>query len=246
MTAAVFSWSSPEAQLPEVAGTKVATLVRLAARGFRVPTGFVLTTGARSDGQWRQEVTEAYRALGGPSVAVRSSATDEDLPGRSAAGLYRTVLDVTGTADVLAAVQECLLSADSAHRQAYGTRGTDERMAVGVMVMVRPDVSGVAFSTDPLGSGSLVIEAVRGPLEPLVSGRVVPHHVALDATDAVVVDEPGDDGPGVLDLRTARAVARLVRAVAAELGGDVDVEWALDDEGLAVLQARPALVLGAG
>lgn len=243
MTAAVLSWAAPEVLLPAVAGTKVATLARLHQRGFRVPSGFVLVTTGASRDQWRQEVAVAYQALGGPPVAVRSSATDEDLPGRSAAGLYRSVLDVTGTADVLAAVEQCLASGDSAHRRAYGERATDAGMAVGVMAMVRPIVSGVAFSNDPLGSGALVVEAVRGPLEPLVSGRVVPHHVALDATDMVVVDEPGDDGPGVLDVVTTPAVARLTRAVAVELGCDVDVEWALDNDGIVVLQARPALVV---
>lgn len=239
MTALVLSWDAPPALLPAVAGTKMSTIARLHQRGFRVPPGFTVTTAVNTaDDRWREAVARAYHALGSPLVAVRSSATDEDRPGRSAAGMYRTVLNVQGTAAHLAAAEESLASATSPHRSAYAGGRPAAGMAVGVMTMVRALVSGVAFSADPLGSGHLVVEAVHGPLEPLVSGLVVPHHLTLDSTDAVIVDEAGDDG-AVLNLETARCVSRLTRAIAAELAADVDVEWAVDDAGVSILQARP-------
>lgn len=230
--------TDPAACDPWRTGGKMAVLARLRQLGCAVPDGFTLTVAGHRDPCWREAVMRAYADLGGPPVAVRSSATDEDLAGHTAAGLYETVLDVVGADALLAAVGICLVAADSAHRRAYTGTGP-AGMAVGVQRMVRPVLAGVAFSRDPLGTGRLVVEAVPGPLAPLVSGQVVPHHVALDPSGRVEVDEPGEHGP-VLDLDSLLVVRELTLALEVELAHPVDVEWALDTERLWVLQCRDA------
>ena len=90
-------------------GGKAAGLGRLIAAGERVPEGFCLTTEAYEAGRIpRDEVAAAYAALGDDvPVAVRSSATAEDLPEASFAGQQDTILDVTGLDDLLAAIETC-------------------------------------------------------------------------------------------------------------------------------------------
>lgn len=241
MTPSVLGLDAPGCVEAGLSGSKMSVLAALKQRGFAVPPGFVVTSQQPGFDPPRAAIATAYRRLGEPAVAVRSSALDEDLPGRSAAGMYQTVLDVVGVGDVLDCVVSCLASAGSAHRTAYA-KTSEAAMAVGVMRMVHPSTSGVAFSQDPLGSGHLVVESVRGPLGPLVNGRVVPHHVVVDANGRVVLDEPGDDAPGELAGPELAAVAALTRRVAALLRVDVDVEWAIAAGELWVLQARPALL----
>ena len=72
---------------------------------------------------------------------------------------------------------------------------------------------------------------------------MIPQHLALDASGAVVADEGGDDDPDVLDRATG-VLSGLTRRIADELGTSTDVEGALDDGGLTVLQARPTLIAG--
>jgi rifampicin phosphotransferase len=238
---------------PVLVGHKLANLSRLRAAGFRTPAGFAVPTSvfarAGTTGDLptavRDEVSDAYRQLvarrpADPAVAVRSSGTDEDVPGRTAAGLYLTELDVVGPHAVHAAILRCWESARSDHLATY--RGEPVRqagLAVGVLEMIRPAWSGVTFSDDPLGSGRVVTEAVTGPLHPLVSGVVVPEHIETDRAGRPVRRWPGDHG-AMLDADRLEALVALCLRVADEFGHPVDVEWAWDDDGVVLLQSRAA------
>ncbi|GGN09807.1 pyruvate, phosphate dikinase [Lentzea pudingi] len=200
-------------------GGKGASLARLVRGGLPVPDGFHLTTRAYRE-KSMEGVLEAFRALGGP-VAVRSSATAEDLPGLSFAGQHDTVLDVTEDG-LFDAVLRCWDSLRSERAVAYREHNgvTSAEMAVVVQRMVPAEMSGVLFTADPLtGRAEPVINAVRGLGESLVSGAENP-----------VGDLPGD---------LMASLVALGERIEALYGTPMDVEWAFAGGEVQILQARP-------
>src|SRR5262245_395960 len=130
-------------------------------------------------------IREAYAPLAGP-VAVRSSATAEDLPDLSFAGQQDTFLNVVGADAVLTAVVNCWSSLWTARAIGYRLRNAIPQTGAAVAVVVQPmvpgEVSGVLFTANPL-SGLLsqtVIDATFGLGEALVSGQVEPDHFEYD------------------------------------------------------------------
>jgi phosphohistidine swiveling domain-containing protein len=193
----------------------------------------------------REEITSAYHRLGAGVVAVRSSATAEDLPGHSFAGQYETILGVTSQEECLDAVKRCWASLWTERAYEYRRRnGIDHgqvEMAVIVQEQIEPDAAGVAFSLDPIkGSRSrIVIEACAGLGEALVSGRVQPDRFILRKKDlGLIRQEMSGDEPS-MDLRSAQRLARCVRRIERKLGNPQDVEWAIRDGRIWFLQARP-------
>ena len=182
-------WVRPLAEVGRddlaVAGGKGANLGELVRAGVRVPPGFVLTTDAHAEAgrdgpipaDIEQAILTAYADLGGGPVAVRSSATAEDLPGAAFAGQQDTFLDVEGEPALLDAVQKCWASLWSERATAYRQRrGIDDaavRMAVVVQRMVPAEVAGVAFTANPVTGvrTEIVIDAGLGLGEAVVSGR---------------------------------------------------------------------------
>jgi pyruvate,water dikinase len=242
------------ADLPvEQLGSKAATLARLAAAGFPVPPGLVITTGAGPlpASQLAGPVRAGLESLGLPAssrYAVRSSAAAEDLPGISYAGQYETFLDVPVDA-VINAVDRCRQAAASARVAAYRAgRGDTTPTETGIEVLVQPMVhalaAGVAFTANPLTGdrNETIVTAVRGLGERLVSGQAVGDEWSIrghTATPRRVTETP-------ITAEQAVAVADLARRVQAELGGPQDIEWALDADatrGLMLLQARPMTAL---
>lgn len=253
MTPLTVQIDDPRAADPRLAGTKMAALAALRQAGLPVPDGFVLTTEA-SAGQPGTAVTAAleaaYAALcrraGSPAlaVAVRSSATTEDLPGRSAAGIYRTELNVVGAAALLAAVERCWASAASPAASSYWReRAGETRMALGVLPMLRPAAAGVVSSVDPVSGDedTAVVEAVPGLGDALVSGTATPEHHTVDRPRRAVRDScPGDHGTVLTPAALIRLLDLLER-VEAVLSRPVELEWALPalDVAPTLLQARP-------
>jgi pyruvate,water dikinase len=179
---------------------------------------------------------------------VRSSATLEDLAGRSFAGVYETFLDVVGEQAVLERVVESWQSAAGTVAASYleqaDLAGETPGMAVIVQRMVAATAAGVAFSVDPVSptSGEVVVEAVAGLGDRLVAGHVTPWRAFVGVDDAVRTEAPTseDSGPPPLTEEQWRRIARLAREVAETFGGPQDVEWAADGEGRVwLLQARP-------
>jgi pyruvate,water dikinase len=177
---------------PAMSGAKAATLAALAARGFPVPAGFVVTTAACErilttiddavedlprvelpDDVWAGMVS-GLRQLDGGAVAVRSSGTAEDLPDASYAGQYETVLGVSGPDEVAQAVRRCLASAYSARVRAYSGSHRDP-MAVLIQRLVPAEAAGVVFTANPVtGDREILVSAVRGMGDRLVSGEATP------------------------------------------------------------------------
>ena len=139
-----------------------------------------------------QEVRRAYASLGRPPVAVRSSATAEDLPDLSFAGQQDTYLHIIGDEALLTAIINCWGSLWTARAIGYRARnGIDQQsvaLAVVVQEMVPSAASGVLFTANPLSGkrSELVIDAIFGLGEALVSGQVEPDHYVVDAQGRII------------------------------------------------------------
>lgn len=164
-------------------------------------------------------VADAYREIGQGPVAVRSSATAEDLAEASFAGQQDTYLNVQGEAEVVRAVQNCWASLYGAHAVHYrvtaGFGQSAVRMAVVVQHMVQADRSGVMFTLNPVTNDNtqVLIEAVYGLGEACVSGIVTP--------DMYIVDK---DSGTVLDRQVQPQKRQLVRCTVATPSGEFN-EW---------------------
>ncbi|HEV8596833.1 MAG TPA: PEP/pyruvate-binding domain-containing protein [Candidatus Dormibacteraeota bacterium] len=228
-------------------GTKAANLADLLRAGFPVPRGVVLTpdafgpTGGLTAEAERALVAE-LAAFGDGPLAVRSSGVAEDRPEASFAGQYETVLDVRGMSAVLDAVRRCRKSAQASRVGEYAaTRGEHGgELAVLIQTLVPADTAGVAFTAHPVTGArdAVVVTAVRGLGERLVSGRATPDECTV--TDAGVVCRFVESA---IDERGAAAVARLARRVEQHFGLPQDIEWASVGEALYLLQARPMTAL---
>jgi pyruvate,water dikinase len=274
-------------------GGKAASLGELLRAGLPVPPGYVITTEAFGrfmalagmpvdapappDARSRivatavpvaleSEILAAHRALFDEHarVAVRSSATSEDLAQASFAGQHATYYYVDA-ASLLKFVRDCWASLYSDAALAYrAAAGADPqpRMAVIVQRLVPSHISGVAFTADPVGDdATLVIESAWGMGAAIVDGRVTPDRYRLRRDDLGIRDrriaekrvlvpaEPrggrlqpvpgGERHQPTLSDAQAREVARLALRCETELGGPQDVEWAIADGQVYVLQSRP-------
>ena len=219
----------------------------------------------------RDAVRRAYAELGGTDqpVAVRSSATAEDLPGMSFAGQQETYLNVSGAGPVLDAVRRCWASLWSARAIGYRLKmGVDQRsvsMAVVVQRMLRSEVAGVLFTANPTTRDrtELVIDASYGLGEAVVSGMVTPDRLVVDKVSLAVKDKLlGGKEMAVLPSQTqgtvseviaedrrrdwalsavqVRELGALALRVESEFGGvPQDIEWAVADGRCWLLQGRP-------
>ncbi|MDG4808901.1 PEP/pyruvate-binding domain-containing protein [Micromonospora sp. WMMD1120] len=236
----VIGLSELTADMTDLVGGKAAGLGALIRHGERVPDGFCLTTEAHRLGVVPvAEVVAAYERLGAGRVAVRSSATAEDLPDASFAGQQDSVLDVTGTAELVAAIEKCWASLHSdraiAYRRAHEIDEHGLAMAVVVQRMVTPVVAGVLYTANPLTGrrDEMVVDAAPGLGTAVVDGATAVDHYVLD--DDVARDDTGCLAPA--HLARLRAVGQRL---AGHFGCPQDIEWALDaDDVLWLLQSRP-------
>lgn len=208
-----------------------------------------------------------------PAVAVRSSATAEDLPDLSFAGQHDSFLNISGATALLDAVRRCWASLWTARAIDYRTRNDIDQftvaMGVVVQIMVAADVSGVLFTVDPATGNrdELVVNASYGLGEAIVSGSVSPdmvvlkrsslmpsrtalgekRHKAVPASSqgTILHDVPETQrGEPALTLNQVREIAALAIYVEQYLGGTpLDLEWALADDRCWILQSRPITTL---
>jgi pyruvate,water dikinase len=192
-----------------------------------------------------EQIAAAYGRLGAAVVAVRSSATAEDLPGHSFAGQYETILGVTSLESCFDAIKKCWASLWTQRAYEYRRRNWIDQpqveMAVIVQQQIEPQAAGVAFTLDPIkGSHSrIVIESCRGLGEALVSGKVQPDRLVLRKKNLELVRQSLAAEEPSLDLKSARRLGRSVRRIERKLGCPQDIEWAIRDGTLWFLQARP-------
>lgn len=261
-------------------GGKALNLARLITAGFPVPGGFVITTAAYQKARLSPAgdaipadlalaITDAYRAMGEPPVAVRSSATAEDMAGASMAGQYETILDVRGADALLDAVHRCWSSLGSprvrSYLQEHQIDPAHVSMAVIVQELIHADVAGVLFTDNPQACclNEMLIEASWGLGEAVVSGIVQPDTLTLNQHDgavrqAVIADKALQFVPGsheaspvpeskrrqpCLDSRQVYELWRLGWRVRRYFAAPQDLEWAIAGGHLYLLQSRAITTL---
>ena len=230
---------------------RASALIRAAFQAANVPEAIA------------DSIRDALATQGDGPVAVRSSATAEDLADASFAGQQDTYLNVVGADAVLDAVVRCWSSLWTARAIGYRAQAgiPHEHVALAVVVQrqIASEASGVAFTADPLtgARNRVVIDATLGLGEALVSGQVVPDHVVCSHSGHVLERVRGDKavvtvpvaGGGIetrertgedwsLDDEQFSGVARLAVEVEQEYGTPQDIEWAVADGRLWLLQAR--------
>ena len=191
-------------------------------------------------------LTATYKLVGNKKVAVRSSAIAEDSEAASYAGQQETYLFVEGAEEVCRRVVDCWASFFSERALFYRSqKGSleDLRMAVVVQKMVDPEKSGVIFTVDPVRRrrDRMVVEAVRGIGERVVSGEVTPDHYALDRKGKVKREKVVDDR--VLTDDELQRLGDLGRQLEERHGVAQDIEWAMVGEEIYLLQSRPVTTM---
>jgi rifampicin phosphotransferase len=220
----------------------------------------------------RAEIANEYAALGDDvPVAVRSSATAEDLPEASFAGQQDTYLNVRGLEDLLVAVRDCWASLWTARAMAYRARQaidpTTVSLAVVVQQMVDANAAGVMFTANPSNGhrDETVISAAWGLGETVVSGSVNTDNIVVSEADGTVLSSETADKAvmtvptehrtqerpvpdeqrrqPVLSESDAAALAAYGTRIENHYGAPQDIEWARADGQFFIVQARPITAL---
>jgi pyruvate,water dikinase len=223
-----------------------------------------------------REIKKAYVEMGRGLVAVRSSATAEDLPTASFAGQQRTFLNVEGEAEVVTAVQGCWASLFEARAVFYRVQQGFEHFKVGIAVpvqkMVQSEAAGVMFTLEPVTSdqSKIIIEAVYGLGEAIVSGEVTPDLYIIDKERLAITDKKigkqewklvrNPDGGGKeanIQVPLSRSsqnrqkisdediihIAELGKQLEAHYQFPQDIEWAKENKKIYIVQTRPVTTI---
>ncbi len=218
-------------------------------------------------------IQEAYARLGGGdlSVAVRSSATAEDLPEMSFAGQQETYLNMRGEAMVLDAIKRCWASLWTAraigYRALHGVAPQDVSLAVVVQELVPADAAGILFTANPLTGvrNQMMINAAWGLGETIVGGQVTPDTIVVEKVSGKIIEQtineknvmtvctlegtheepvPGEKRKkAVLTAEQATELAHLGEQIEKLYDRPMDIEWAIKDGQFFVVQARPITAL---
>jgi pyruvate,water dikinase len=222
------------------------------------------------------QIKSAYHTMGKGLVAVRSSATAEDLPEASFAGQQATFLNIEGETEVVKAVQRCWASLFNARAIFYREENHFDHLRVGIAVpvqrMVQSEASGVMFTVEPTTSDrtKIVIEAVKGLGESVVSGDVTPDHYIVNKDPLkillkevkkqewkLVKGSRTEDEEGNIKLplshreQAEQKISDADIMLLAETGIRLeehyqypqDIEWAREDGRIYIVQTRPVTTL---
>ncbi len=256
-------------------GGKGGSLAALSRAGLPVPPGFVVTTEcfrafstSKIPGDVQKKILAAFDKLGIDYVAVRSSAIAEDSKDTSWAGQFDTLLNVTRDG-LIAAIQSCWYSAESDLVQDYAKDNKigreDLALAVVVQAMVSSDVSGVAFTHNPVtgAANEIMIEACFGLGEMLVQGMVTPDNFLVDKQDLSVMSHAANKQQVMLSYVKGQnielpvpnpkaskltktqllVVAGLAKRIEDFYGTPQDIEWAMSKGRVYIVQSRPITTL---
>lgn len=218
------------------------------------------------------DIRDHYCQMGNGLVAVRSSATAEDLPDASFAGQQATFLNVSGEDEVVKAVQKCWASLFEARAIFYRVENKFDHFDVGIAVpvqrMVQSEASGVMFTIDPTTSDpdKIVIEAVLGLGEMLVSGDVTPDHYVVDKKSLKVVHKeikkqewklvkkgaenvkinltPAEQARQKVTNSDILFIAKMGKRLEEHYAYPQDVEWAKEKNEIFIVQTRPVTTVG--
>jgi phosphoenolpyruvate synthase/pyruvate phosphate dikinase len=232
-----------------IAGGKGASLGEMINAGISVPPGFVVLSSAfnKNEKVIEEEIVKAFDMLGAQKVAVRSSSTAEDGKQDAWAGQLDTFLNVERR-EVFQKVKACWASVASQRAAAYKAEKkiseTSISVAVIVQKMVDAEKAGVAFSMHPVtqNKNEIVIEAVEGLGESLVSGEATPDaYVVLKDSDGISSKQC--KGEQLLSDDKILKLTSLVKRIENHYGFPCDIEWAYKDGAFFILQSRPITTL---
>ncbi len=205
-----------------------------------------------------------------PFVAVRSSATAEDLPSASFAGQQETFLNVKGEANLLKKVKECFASLFTERAIYYRHQQNFDHNKVGLAVvvqrMIESEKSGIAFSIDPINNdkNKIVIEAIYGLGEYIVQGKVTPDHYEVDKKSFLITKKEikyqnlkyvkkgyenvkiklGNEGKNQkLTDQEILKVAMIVADIEKHYFFPQDIEWAIEKGRVYIVQSRPVTTI---
>lgn len=222
-----------------------------------------------------KEILEAYKKLGKCLVAVRSSATAEDLPGASFAGQQDTFLNILGDKNVLEHVKKCWASLFNPraifYRRKQGFPIDKVKLAVVIQKQVNSDISGIMFTANPItnNTNEIVVESVYGLGEAIVSGSVTPDTIIIDKktmkiksktiskqTWKLIRDMKGTTKKETVtkNLGEKQKLSDKIVLDFAKIGYNIekhykvpqDIEWAMEKNVLYIVQSRPITTLKAG
>jgi phosphohistidine swiveling domain-containing protein len=239
---------APAADPPEVIGAKAFNLGVVRSLGFAVPDYVVLPCdrvrqllhqpGAGGTQRFLDEVLGQINLSPGDKLAVRSSAANEDGDSGSLAGKYRSVLNIDPNFFWSAL---CEFLANNQQRNGEAAY----RGSVIVQRMIVADCAGVCLTSDPrTGQGNaVIIEWVAGGNQAVTGGVGVPDRLVVDRlTGDIRADERRGEKPFPLGLDLAGLVRQFL-TLEARFGKALDIEWAVADGRLYILQARPIVSL---
>lgn len=221
------------------------------------------------------DIYSAYKKLGGrfsdPLVAVRSSATAEDLPNASFAGQQETFLNVSGESNLILKIRECWASLFEERAIFYRVQTGFDHFRIGIAVpvqkMVESEKSGVMFTIDPVSNNKdrIIIEAVYGLGEMIVQGQVTPDHYEVSKSAELItvreiseqskmlkkVGEVNKEVKVSLFSRKRQKISNEEILELAQLGKKLekhyffpqDVEWAIEHGKIYLVQTRPVTTI---
>jgi len=222
------------------------------------------------------QIKQAYIKLGRGLVAVRSSATAEDLPEASFAGQQNTYLNIQGEDNVIKAVQKCWASLFEPraiyYRMQHGFENFKVGIAVPVQKMISSYTSGVMFTVEPVTSDTekIIIEAIFGLGEGLVSGEITPDLYIVDKKDFSIISKMISLQKHQISINTDTAnkdsnawhllpvsiqekqkitdediirIARLGKHIEEHYHFPQDIEWAKEGENIYIVQTRPVTTI---
>jgi len=244
----IFNLGAIDEDFTEEVGGKARGLDRLIRDGFKVAPGFVLIdTDTKKD----LETAAAYFLKSGlEKVAVRSSATAEDGVDFSFAGQFETFLNVKGADSFKESVQNCIDSLYKGHGKEYSDKfgkSSGIKMSVIVQEMIDADFAGVCFTQDPNNVDNILVEAVEGLGEALVSGLKaatqysIPRKI-LEKNDLKDFEHICEKNK-LLEPNILREICVGAIKMQEDFDMPIDSEWAVQDGVLYWLQARPITVL---
>ncbi len=248
----VRSFEKLSSELRFSAGGKGGMLARMYQGGYPVPDGFVIFPSAFEGEKLNNKAWAEIQALLSKlrennkkaMFAVRSSGLSEDSAQASFAGEFETVLNVKTDAEIQKAIYTVFKSRESERVKAYSSiQGMDQahQIAIVVMLMVQSEISGVLFTADPITGShkSMTGNYVYGLGEKLVSGE------ANAAPFKLMRPKGKYEGPKDFK-KYASSLYQYASRLVKELGSQQDIEWAVADGKLYLLQARPITTVRTG
>ncbi len=236
-----FNEITPE--FKNLVGSKTYNLAFMFNAGLNVPNGFGIVSSAKPCPEVYNEIMDAFKKLNCKEVAVRSSSILEDTAGRSAAGQYESVVHVTENT-LIDAYNVCYNSASNPVVRSYFEGKDLPPIGITVQKMINAEIFGVTFTANPLNNNrnEVMIDVTVGDGELLVGGIVTPSNFIFNKTNyniisSVIMPELYEK---FADIETVLKQALPVFEKVEKLFGcPVDIEWAIQDNNLYILQARP-------